>query len=46
VVAALPPEIEASMDPDFLKRIVAQGMRVSLAPGESKTLLLTIARAR
>jgi hypothetical protein len=46
VVAALPPEIEASMDPDFLKRIVAQGVRVSLAPGESKTLLLTIARAR
>ena len=46
VVAALPPEVEPSMDPDFLRRIVAQGARVSVAPGESKTLPLTILRAR
>jgi hypothetical protein len=46
VVVALPPEMEPSMAPDFLKRIVAQGARVSFAPGESKTLPLTILRAR
>jgi hypothetical protein len=46
VVAALPPEVEVSMEPDFLKRIVAQGVRVSVAPGETKTQPLTIGRAR
>jgi len=46
VVAALPPEVEASMEPDFLKRIAAQGVRVSLAVGESKTQVLTIEGAR
>jgi hypothetical protein len=46
VVIALPPEVEASLEPEFLKRAAAQGVRLVIAAGESKTQPLTIGRVR
>jgi protocatechuate 3,4-dioxygenase beta subunit len=46
IVVAVPAEITASLEPDFLKGIAPQGVRVSLGAGESKTQGLTVSRSR
>ena len=45
-IVALPPEVMVSMAPEFLRRAVAQGVRVTIAAGESKTQALTISRLK
>lgn len=46
LVVALPPEVPPDIDPAFIKRWAASGVRVSLAFGDAKTQALTVARAK
>ena len=46
VVVALPPEVAPSFEPAFLKRVAADGVRISFVAGESKTQTLTVSRVR
>jgi protocatechuate 3,4-dioxygenase beta subunit len=46
LVVAVPPEIAPEIDAAFVKRFAAGATRVTLAPGESRTQVLTRSRVR
>jgi hypothetical protein len=46
LVVAIPPEIAPEIDAEFVKRVSAGGVRVTLAAGDSKTQALTVAKVR
>jgi hypothetical protein len=46
LVVAIPPEIAPEIDAEFVKRVSASGVRVTLAAGDSKTQALTVAKVR
>jgi hypothetical protein len=42
----VPPEIAPEIDREFIKRVLPSAVRISLLPGESKTVSLTLARVK
>ena len=46
LVVAVPPEVAPDIDREFIKRFSPAALRVTLLPGDSKTLPLTIARVK
>jgi hypothetical protein len=46
VAVAVPPEIAPDIDREFIKRVLPSAVRISLLPGESKTVSLTLARVK
>jgi hypothetical protein len=46
LVVAVPPDVAPTIDPDFMTRFASSATRVTIAAGESKTLPLTVSRAR
>jgi hypothetical protein len=46
VAVAIPPDLAPDIDREFITRVLPSAVRVSLRPGESKTLSLTMARMK
>ena len=46
IVVAVPPEINPAVDGEFIARWAASGVKLSFAPGETKTQALTLGRAK
>jgi hypothetical protein len=46
IVVAVPPEINPVVDREFIARWAASGVKLSFAPGETKTQALTLGRAK
>jgi len=46
LVVAVPPDVAPEVDPDFLRRITPDGVRVSLSLGDARTQALAVSRVR
>jgi hypothetical protein len=46
LVVAVPPEVNPEVDPDFAARFAAGAVRVSVSPGETKSVPLTVRKPR
>jgi hypothetical protein len=46
IAVAIPPDLAPDIDREFISRVLPSAVRVSLRPGESKTLSLTMARMK